>query len=51
MSIVLVCLPNAPKVTEEAVKKEAELNRYLETQVEGEIECVRKKKHLLFVKT
>uniref|UniRef100_A0A3Q2ZL86 protein-serine/threonine phosphatase n=1 Tax=Kryptolebias marmoratus TaxID=37003 RepID=A0A3Q2ZL86_KRYMA len=34
MSIVLVCLPNAPKVSEEAVKKEAELNKYLETRVE-----------------
>lgn len=46
MSIVLVCLPNAPKVSEEAVKKEAELNKYLETQVEGEIERVKKKKCL-----
>uniref|UniRef100_A0A3B3BZY1 Protein phosphatase 1B n=1 Tax=Oryzias melastigma TaxID=30732 RepID=A0A3B3BZY1_ORYME len=34
MSIVLVCLPNAPKVLEEAVKKDAELNKYLETRVE-----------------
>lgn len=36
MSIVLVCLPNAPKVSEEAVRKEAELDKYLETRVEGE---------------
>lgn len=36
MSVVLVCLPNAPKVSEEAVKKDAELNKYLESRVEGE---------------
>lgn len=35
MSIVLVCLPNGPEVSEEAVKKDAELNKYLETRVEG----------------
>lgn len=35
MSVVLVCLPNAPKVSEEAVRKDAELNRYLESRVEG----------------
>ncbi|KAG9346213.1 hypothetical protein JZ751_008038 [Albula glossodonta] len=34
MSVVLVCLPNCPKVTEEAVKKEAELDKYLESRVE-----------------
>ncbi|XP_075902335.1 protein phosphatase 1B isoform X2 [Nelusetta ayraudi] len=34
MSVVLVCLPNAPKVSEEAVRKDAELNRYLESRVE-----------------
>lgn len=34
MSVVLVCLPNAPKVSEEAVRKDAELNNYLESQVE-----------------
>lgn len=34
MSVVLVCLPNAPKVSEEAVRKDAELNKYLESQVE-----------------
>uniref|UniRef100_A0A8C6SX09 protein-serine/threonine phosphatase n=1 Tax=Neogobius melanostomus TaxID=47308 RepID=A0A8C6SX09_9GOBI len=37
MSVVLVCLPNAPKVSEEAVRKDAELNKYLESQVEGNI--------------
>lgn len=42
MSIVLVCLPNAPKVSEEAVRKEAELNKYLETRVEGENEWMDK---------
>lgn len=36
MSVVLVCLPNCPKVSEEAVRKDAELNRYLESRVEGE---------------
>lgn len=35
MSVVLVCLPNGPKVSEEAVRKDAELNRYLESRVEG----------------
>uniref|UniRef100_A0A3B4AHF7 protein-serine/threonine phosphatase n=1 Tax=Periophthalmus magnuspinnatus TaxID=409849 RepID=A0A3B4AHF7_9GOBI len=35
MSVVLVCLPNAPKASEEAVRKDAELNKYLESQVEG----------------
>uniref|UniRef100_A0A671XXE4 Protein phosphatase 1B n=1 Tax=Sparus aurata TaxID=8175 RepID=A0A671XXE4_SPAAU len=34
MSIVLVCLPSAPKVSEEAVRKDAELNKYLESRVE-----------------
>lgn len=34
MSVVLVCLPNAPKVSEEAVRKDAELNQYLESKVE-----------------
>lgn len=36
MSVVLVCLPNGPKVSEEAVRKDAELNKYLESRVEGE---------------
>ncbi len=35
MSVVLVCLPGAPKISEEAVKKEEELDKYLETRVEG----------------
>ncbi|XP_060942661.1 protein phosphatase 1B [Limanda limanda] len=34
MSVVLVCFPNAPKVSEEAVRKDAELNKYLESRVE-----------------
>lgn len=37
MSVVLVCFPGAPKVSEEAVKKEEELDKYLETRVEGEL--------------
>lgn len=36
MSVVLVCLPNAPKVSEEAVRKDTELDKYLESRVEGE---------------
>lgn len=35
MSVVLVCLPNAPKVSEEAVKRDAELDKFLESRVEG----------------
>ena len=35
MSVVLVCFPNAPKISEEAVKKEAELDKFLESRVEG----------------
>ncbi|KAL7877557.1 hypothetical protein AOLI_G00024960 [Acnodon oligacanthus] len=38
MSVVLVCLPNAPKVSEEAVKKDAELDKFLESRVEELIE-------------
>ncbi|OPJ72363.1 protein phosphatase 1B isoform A [Patagioenas fasciata monilis] len=34
MSIVLVCFSNAPKVSDEAVKKDAELDKYLESRVE-----------------
>lgn len=36
MSVVLVCFPGAPKVSEEAVKKEEELDKYLENRVEGQ---------------
>uniref|UniRef100_A0A7N8WUG9 protein-serine/threonine phosphatase n=1 Tax=Mastacembelus armatus TaxID=205130 RepID=A0A7N8WUG9_9TELE len=43
MSVVLVCLPNAPKVSEEAVRKDAELNKYLESRVEGEKGWLKKK--------
>ncbi len=35
MSVVLVCFPNAPKVSEEAVKREAVLDKFLEARVEG----------------
>ncbi|GAB1297518.1 Protein phosphatase 1A [Apodemus speciosus] len=34
MSVILICFPNAPKVSAEAVKKEAELDKYLESRVE-----------------
>ncbi|CAL8240920.1 unnamed protein product [Gadus morhua 'NCC'] len=34
MSVVLVSLPGAPKVTEEALKKEEDLDKYLESRVE-----------------
>lgn len=43
MSIVLVCFSNAPKVSDEAVKKDAELDKYLESRVEG-------KKSILFTR-
>lgn len=36
MSVVLVCFPNTPKISEEAVKKEAELDKFLGSRVEGE---------------
>lgn len=36
MSVVLVCFPGAPKVSEEALKREEELDKYLEARVEGE---------------
>lgn len=35
MSVVLICFPGAPKVSPEAVKREAELDKYLESRVEG----------------
>lgn len=35
MSVVLVCFSGAPKVSPEAVKREAELDKYLENRVEG----------------
>ncbi|KAL0983844.1 hypothetical protein UPYG_G00133490 [Umbra pygmaea] len=38
MSVVLVCLPNCPRVSEEAVKKDAELDKFLESRVEEIIE-------------
>lgn len=35
MSVVLICFPGAPKISPEAVRKEAELDKYLESKVEG----------------
>uniref|UniRef100_A0A2K5J098 protein-serine/threonine phosphatase n=1 Tax=Colobus angolensis palliatus TaxID=336983 RepID=A0A2K5J098_COLAP len=35
MSIVLVCFSNAPKVSDEAVKKDSELDKHLESRVEA----------------
>lgn len=35
MSVVLICFPGAPKVSPEAVKRETELDKYLEARVEG----------------
>lgn len=35
MSVVLICFPGAPKVSTEAVKREADLDKYLEGRVEG----------------
>ncbi|XP_041950441.1 protein phosphatase, Mg2+/Mn2+ dependent, 1Ab isoform X3 [Alosa sapidissima] len=34
MSVVLVCFPGAPKISPEAVKREAELDKYLQSRVE-----------------
>ncbi|KAG5196414.1 hypothetical protein MJG53_016796 [Ovis ammon polii x Ovis aries] len=34
MSVILICFPNSPKVSPEAVKKEEELDKYLESRVE-----------------
>ncbi|XP_058234724.1 protein phosphatase, Mg2+/Mn2+ dependent, 1Ab isoform X2 [Hemibagrus wyckioides] len=34
MSVVLVCFPGAPKINPEAVKREAELDKYLQNKVE-----------------
>ncbi|XP_017565971.1 protein phosphatase, Mg2+/Mn2+ dependent, 1Ab [Pygocentrus nattereri] len=34
MSVVLVCFPGAPKINPEAVKREAELDKYLQNRVE-----------------
>ncbi|XP_075392100.1 protein phosphatase 1B isoform X4 [Tenrec ecaudatus] len=34
MSIVLVCFPNAPKVSDEAMKNDSELDKHLESRVE-----------------
>ncbi|XP_030234874.1 protein phosphatase 1B isoform X1 [Gadus morhua] len=34
MSVVLVCFPNAPQISEEAVRKDADLNKHLESRVE-----------------
>ncbi|GCB81089.1 hypothetical protein scyTo_0023265, partial [Scyliorhinus torazame] len=33
MSVVLICFPNAPKVSEEAILREEELNAYIEQKV------------------
>ncbi|TRY85698.1 hypothetical protein DNTS_013245 [Danionella cerebrum] len=38
MSAVLVCLPNAPQVSEDAVRRDAELDKHLESRVEELIE-------------
>lgn len=35
MSVVLVCFPGAPKVNPEAVKREAELDKYLQSREGG----------------
>ena len=35
MSVVLICFPGAPKVSPEAVKREMDLDKYLENRVEG----------------
>lgn len=39
MSIVLVCFSNAPKVSDEAMRKDSELDKYLESRVEGKTDA------------
>ena len=34
MSVILICFPNSPKVSAESMKKEAELDKFLESRVE-----------------
>lgn len=38
MSVVLICFPGAPKVSQEAVMREMELDKFLEARVEGSYE-------------
>ncbi|XP_067875294.1 protein phosphatase 1B-like [Heterodontus francisci] len=33
MSIILICFPNAPKISQEAIRREAELDAYIEEKV------------------
>ena len=40
MSLVLITLPGAPKVSEEAVKREQELEDLMERKVTGKTACV-----------
>lgn len=54
MSIVLVCFSNAPKVSDEAMRKDSELDKYLESRVEGKTDAFffllfRRKGRLLFL--
>lgn len=48
MSIVLVALPGAPQVSIQAKQKEAELDKLLESKVNGEIGRI--VFHIFFVK-
>ncbi len=50
MSVVILCFANAPKVSEEAVRKDAELDKYLESRVEGENGLVQEKNLCLITK-
>lgn len=53
MSIVLVCFSNAPKVSDEAMRKDSELDKYLESRVEGKKDAFffkfRRKAKVLFL--
>ncbi len=35
MSVVLICFPGAPKINPESVKREAELDKYLQNREGG----------------
>lgn len=37
ISIIIICFPGAPKVSQEALQKEAELEQYIDMKVEGDL--------------
>ncbi|XP_010772645.1 protein phosphatase 1B-like [Notothenia coriiceps] len=43
MSIILVCFPGAPKVTEEALQQDAELEKHIDMKVEEIVQIMKSK--------